>query len=112
MSVEIEQKTIQNILVVKILTPRFVAPDALTLRSKMEQFGPEHTRVVLDLSGVHFVDSIGVGSILNCFRFFEEKGEMVLCSPSKSVGNLLGMTGLNTVIRIFPDQDSAVAALQ
>ena len=55
--------------------------------------GPE--AVVLDLSGVEFIDSTGLRVLLTCQRrAAESRTQLVLASPSEAVRRLLDVTKL------------------
>ncbi len=108
---DLEEKTVNGVLIVKILASRFVANEALHFGNTLAEFAQNNQFLVVDLSNVKFMDSFGVGSLLGGFRLFEEKGEMALCGPSKSISKLLAMTGVNMLVRIFPDAETAILRL-
>jgi anti-sigma B factor antagonist len=70
-----------------------------------------HARLVLDLSGVKFMDSAGLGQLIACRqRTLDHGGDIVLVSPRRQLKDLLVMTLLADVFRICEDEDAAVAA--
>jgi anti-sigma B factor antagonist len=76
--------------------------DATTAGSKL---------VVLDLGGVSFLDSVGVGVIVGGHaRLHHEGGALHLAAPTTSVRNLLGLTRLDALIPTFETVDEAVLA--
>ena len=71
------------------------------------------SRVVLDLAGVTFVDSSGLGALIvarNSAR--EGRGSLSLVSPPPVVRRLLGSTRLHDVFDIYDTLDEAIDAAQ
>jgi anti-sigma B factor antagonist len=67
------------------------------------------TLVVLDLAGVSFVDSVGVGVIVGGHARLRHGGRLLhLAAPTTSVRNLLGLTRLDALIPTFETVDEAV----
>ena len=68
-------------------------------------------RVVLNLEGVHYVDSGGLGILVGLSVSARNRGgELKLVSPSQSVGELLRRTRLDAIINVYGNEDEAVAA--
>ena len=68
--------------------------------------------LAVNLSGVTFLDSSGIGSIVRCHKAMKERG-CVLCffAPPKMVKQTLKMVSLDKVINLHDDESSALAAL-
>jgi anti-sigma B factor antagonist len=59
------------------------------------------TRVVIDMSGVEFCDSIGMNVLLSCLRRMRERGgELEIASPKPAVRRILRVTGLDSVFTL------------
>ena len=57
--------------------------------------------VTIDLSGVEFIDSSGLRSLLGASRRAHERGkDLVLRSPSAGVTRLLALTGTTDLFRV------------
>lgn len=70
-------------------------------------------KVVLDLKGVTFVDSSGLGAILGGFRAMREKGgDLKLCGPARPVRILFELLRLDRVMEIHPTREAAVASFR
>ena len=68
-------------------------------------------RILLDLAGVSFFDSAGLGDLIACKkRMVEHGGDIRLLRPMGKVRDLLEMLSLGKVFRIFDDEDAAVAS--
>lgn len=65
-------------------------------------------RVAVDLSGVEFLDSTGLGVLISGLkRCREAGGELALAEPREPVRKVLSITGLD---RVFPIHDSVEEA--
>ena len=74
---------------------RFLAFGESAMRST------EDGEFVLDLAGVTFLDSLGVGALVKLDQLANDRGrERVLRRPSERVGRLLEMVGLHDIWRI------------
>ncbi|HEY4003046.1 MAG TPA: STAS domain-containing protein [Candidatus Xenobia bacterium] len=69
--------------------------------------------VVIDVRKLKFIDSNGLGFILQVHRRMHEKaGRMVLVSTSSHMEKLLRISGLEAVLPVHADEASAVAAVK
>lgn len=69
-------------------------------------------RVVVDLAGVAFMASAGIGVLMGMRRVLtDEGGSLVLASPHGEVAQVLSMTGADTVIPVAASAADAVARL-
>lgn len=67
-------------------------------------------RLVIDMSSVGHVDSMGLGSLTKLWKAADKSGcVMVLASVQKNVGKLLSLINLDNRIKIY---DTAEAALK
>jgi anti-anti-sigma factor len=61
-------------------------------------------RLVIDLSGVTFCDSLGFSTLIKCWRAATASDkEFVLARPAPPVRRILEMMGISTVIRIVDE---------
>jgi anti-sigma B factor antagonist len=64
---------------------------------------------VLNLSGVEYVDSSGLGQLITIWTSIRNKqGFMTVLGPTKRVQRLLEITRLNTVFQILETEDQAI----
>lgn len=67
--------------------------------------------VVVDLGGVGFLDSSGLGALIGCFkRIAERGGGMSLARPHPNVRTVLEITCVNRIMEIFGTLDEALQA--
>ena len=67
-------------------------------------------RVVLDLSGVGFMDSSGLGALVSGWQVVRDEGEIRIAGANPAVQRVLSITGMEDVFATFASVDEAVAA--
>lgn len=68
-----------------------------------------HTHVVLNLGGVSYVDSAGIGEIVASFTTITRAGgRLVLLNLTKRIQDLLTITKLLTVFETYASEDEAL----
>jgi anti-sigma B factor antagonist len=74
--------------------------------------GSRKLLAVVDMSEVSFLASIGIRTlVINARAQSSRGGGMVLASPQPLVAEVLKMAGIDTIIPVYPDVDSAFSAL-
>ncbi|HKW99404.1 MAG TPA: STAS domain-containing protein [Bryobacteraceae bacterium] len=98
------------------LKGRFVTgADVGYLRSKAEEVKASGCRKVLaDFRQVPYVDSTGIAFVVGLYTSITRSvgGRFVLIAPSPRVREVLDLTRLSTVIPIYADEASGLAALR
>jgi anti-sigma B factor antagonist len=65
---------------------------------------------LLDLSSVNYINSTGIGSIIQSFRLAQSKGgDLKLLNPSQCVTHIIQVSKLDSIFEVFHDQDAAIA---
>jgi len=73
--------------------------------------GQGRSRVVVDLAGVEFLDSTGLGVLVGILkRVRSHGGALRLVAPPEQVRRLLALTRLDQILDVYPDTASAVTA--
>lgn len=71
--------------------------------------GEEPERLIVHLSKVDYIDSSGVGSLVEIYRRLKRKGhKMILVAPSERVGSVLEITRLDQFFTIVPTEQEAM----
>jgi anti-sigma B factor antagonist len=84
------------------------APDLRGLLIRL--VGEGKTRLVLDLEGVDFLDSTGLGTIISVLkRARTHGGDLRLVATQARITRLFEITGLDRAVPLLPDLDTAVA---
>lgn len=77
------------------------ASNSNRLRALLGERVDDDHDVVIDLAGVRFIDSSGLGVLVGALRRFEGTGQaLILQAPSASIMRVLEMTGLADVLPI------------
>jgi anti-sigma B factor antagonist len=72
-----------------------------------------HKKFLLNLAGVDYIDSDGMGELVRCYSVVRQRGgEMKLTQLSQRVANLLELTRLNTLFDIYGEEQIALRAFQ
>jgi anti-sigma B factor antagonist len=68
-------------------------------------------KVVLDLTGITFIDSTGLGALLSILRTMRERnGEFRVCCPAKAIQLLFELVRLDKILDIHPTREEAITA--
>lgn len=68
--------------------------------------------IILDLSGVKYIDSSGLSALLVGNRIFTESGGIfVICNIGEHVMKLISISQLDKVLNLLPSQEEAVDAI-
>lgn len=76
------------------------------MRSETEA---DATRIVLDLSGVEFIDSSGLGAIVASMKQLGQDRRLDLAGLQPVVEKVFRLTRMDTVFRLFATLDDAVS---
>ncbi len=71
-----------------------------------------NSRLVVDLSGVSFVDSAGLGALVGVLKRIGNRGDIVVCGLADSVRQMFELTRMNRIFTEYPNRAAAVAALK
>jgi anti-sigma B factor antagonist len=76
-----------------------------------EKLGTGHKKIVLNLAGIIYIDSTGLGELVSGYRLVKsEGGDIKLLNLNKKVTDLLQITKLYTVFDIHNQEEKAVAS--
>jgi anti-sigma B factor antagonist len=94
---------------------RFTGPAQLTRQSQelAQLFSGitqrSDTRVLIDLSRVSKIDSTGLGLLITCYSHaVKNQGMLKLLHPSAEIQNLLHLTGIESVLETYQDEQQAL----
>jgi len=72
-----------------------------------------HKNIILDLAGVTYMDSSGLGELVGSYATVVSQGaEIRLLNLHPKVYNLLQITKLYTVFSIYTDEESAIQSFE
>lgn len=111
----IEQRTIGDVTVLSVMGDIVMngigaTPLADKVRSALEE---GHDRLVLDLGHVRYVDSAGLGELVQAFSAVRNRGGAVkLLNVTARLNDLLVLTKLLTVFDCFEEEADAIASFE
>jgi anti-sigma B factor antagonist len=105
-------RTVGQVSVVDLSGKITIGEGDVVLRDKvLELLDGGHSKILLSLEKVSYMDSAGIGELVACFKKAREKGGTVkLLKPSGKVEDLLQLTKLWEVFEIFDEEKQAVAS--
>lgn len=110
MNTQVEDKGVA--VLIEVNEDRLDAHNSGELKTQMlSLFDEGKNNLVIDLKGVRFVDSSGLGSLVSGFKNASARnGNLKLCGLQPQVRSMFELTRLHRVFEIFPDVEEAVAS--
>ena len=69
-------------------------------------------KVILNFSGVNFMDSSGIGAVLGRYKKISNKGgHLFIAEPNKNVNRIFELAGLYKIIKNYSTVDEAVRCI-
>ena len=113
MALEVEARPADNGVTVLAPTGRLDVAGAPALKEaigKVVRNGPP--KVVIDMEGVSFVDSTGLGSVIAALKQIRKsQGELRLAAPNQQVRVVLELTTLDRVFPYYATVEEALTGL-
>jgi anti-sigma B factor antagonist len=111
MTLEIQSRQADNGATIVAPTGRLDVAGAPTLKEAIsEALKNGQPRVVLDMEGVSFVDSTGLGSVIAALKQIRSsQGDLRLAAPNQQVRVVLELTTLDRVFPYFSTVEEALA---
>lgn len=86
------------------------APDLRELIDEVAALG--HERLLIDLGGCAFIDSLGIAALVAGSRpILDRGGRIAVCSSSPQVRRTLELTGVDELLAIWWTRDEAIGEL-
>ena len=109
MALDIQTREKEGIAILD-LKGRLVVGDASLLREKVNEVAAGgKTNVILNLAGVDYIDSTGLGTMVICFTSLQKAGgALKLYNLNRRNIELLLLTKLSTIIELFGAEQEAI----
>ncbi len=108
----IELQELENGVTKVVLSGRIDLAGAAQIDMPMNVIGGSRRAVVIDLSGVEFMASLGLRSVVMCAKSIQRKlGRVALLSPQPLVAEVILTAGIDEIIPIFDVESEAIAAV-
>jgi anti-sigma B factor antagonist len=113
MSVTIETRQSGNVTILDVSGRIQLGESSMALRDKLRELAAEnHTRILLNLGDVSYIDSSGIGELVAGFTTLANRGGVLkLLNLTKRIKDLLQITKLYTVFEVYDDEAAAIAFL-
>lgn len=110
MALQLDAKDSQGVKVLSLAGRVTLGDESSQLRNKIKELLSQgNKRLVLDLGGVSYVDSAGLGTLVAGYTSARnEGGEIRLANVTKRLGELLSITKLLTVFSVYDSVEAAV----
>lgn len=110
MSLEIRKREREGIVILDLNGRITVGEESSKLRDVLRELSAGGVQnVILNLRGVDYIDSTGLGALVICFTTLRKAGgKLTLLNASRRNIELLVFTKLATVFEIFNDEQEAV----
>ena len=111
---EFTEKTIQpGVVVLEITGSIRVGPNCQKLEHALDGLIRRHaTRIIFDLTGVSYIDSSGIGTLVKCLAKLKKLGGTLCLTGVKGmVEGVLKLTQIDRVLRVHPTVSDALRDL-
>ncbi len=111
MSLEVQTRTTDGGITVVVPNGRLDVAGAPTLKAAIGEAVKDNgtPRLVIDMEGVSFVDSTGLGSVIAALKLVRgSKGDIRLAAPNQQVRVVLELTTLDRVFAYYPTVEDAL----
>jgi anti-sigma B factor antagonist len=114
MALEITTRELDRIIVVDAVGRLTLSDSRTRLRDLIHVFTSNgHKNFLLNLAGVDFIDSDGMGELVRSYSVVRQRGgEMKLVHLTKKVQDLLQITRVNTIFEIYSEEQVALQAFR
>lgn len=71
----------------------------------------ESSNAIIDFTKIDYIDSTGIGELVGYLgKFSNQNRKLILVNPSDRIQKLLKLAKLDSVFKIYPTEDEAIAA--
>jgi anti-sigma B factor antagonist len=110
----IEERFVDNVVVVKVRGDIVLDGSGPDLSDRIRNLlDHDRRRIVLDLGDVRYVDSGGIGELVESFTAAQHRGSSVkLLGVTRRLNDLLVITKLLNVFECFDSEDAAIESFR
>jgi anti-sigma B factor antagonist len=111
MALQVEVRRVGEITVVKCSGRIVAGQESESLHANVEKLLPEHKHIVLELAGVNFIDSSGLGMLVRLLGATRgARAQLKLCNLCKEVSHTLKLTNLHGIFQTYESETDAISA--
>jgi len=109
MSLDIQESSREDISILTLKGRLAVGESSLVREAVQALTTAGKIKVVLDLTGVDYIDSTGLGALVICYTSLKRlNGALKLVNPNKRNVELLLLTKLHTIFEVFTEVQDAI----
>lgn len=109
MQLRLSTRTLDGILLVDCSGRIVFGEESAHLRDTVKQLIAENKRIILNLSGITYIDSGGLGTLVALYTTAHTGGGAVkLANLTQRVGDLLQVTKLVTIFDVYDTEQKAL----
>jgi len=110
---EFKTRELDNKIIIIEAPLRLEGRTSLEFRKRIIELADSgYYKIIVDLKGTEFMDSNGVSSLVSRISVARSNnGDVVLLSPSEFIQNILKITHLNKIFKIFDSEEEAIKSL-
>src|SRR5450432_3864044 len=113
MNLKIEKRLVDGVTIVSCQGRIMFGDEANALRDFLKETLAESPRMVLNLSGVTYIDSGGLGTLVGVYSSARAAGaEIKLTGLGQRLRDVLQITKLVTVFEVYDSEQEAIAAFR
>lgn len=106
---EIRERLLEGIRILDLEGPLTAGEPCQLLRQHATHDLETKPKVIVNLGGVDYIDSSGLGMLVNCYSTLERNGGgLRVLNPSERNMELMVLTKLATVFQVFKEEQDAV----
>lgn len=111
---KISRREVGNVTVIEPKGKITIGEGDVLMRDEIQKLLAEDKKnLVLDLSGVSYMDSAGVGELVSVYTSVKNRGgELRLSGLTKKIKDLLSITQLMTIFDTYEDVDQAIGSFR
>ena len=108
---EIEQRGQDDIIILQLSGDIIGGPDASKVNDKLHELAESgHSKIIADLSRVSWMNSSGLGILISALTTIRNAGgELRMAAAPDKIRNLLTITKLTNVVKLYDTVDEAIA---
>src|SRR6266850_7506323 len=113
MRLKLTTRTVQGILVVNCDGRIVFGEESAELRDTVKKLVAQNNQIVLNLAGISYIDSGGLGTLVALYTTAQNAGGAVkLANLTQRVDDLLQVTKLLTVFEVYDSEEKAVESFE
>ena len=112
MSAKISTRLVDEITILSVSGRITLGEGGVTLRDSIQEaLKADAKKILLDMGGVSYMDSSGVGELTGAYISAKNKGAVLkLLNLTKKIDDLMQLTKLATIFDIYTDEKEAIAS--